>query len=201
MLFPECELLASEEPDFYGAMVKLDSLFEKICEKGVLDVDDISVEKSIDKDLLELIFPNLVDKGFLQVEKYVICPACGSLNDYEEYEQNVVDGDIFECTYCGFELKMGMSPVVRYRIVAAKLPDFIVNNRHLNIKKIQELPAELVIENIDNFGRVKEVNPEAVSDLLDKNGYFKISEDKVQHMFEEILSEKFHKKDWGGGNE
>ena len=72
-----------------------------------MDVDDISVEKSIDKDLLELIFPNLVDKGFLQVEKYVICPACGSLNDYEEYEQNVGDGETSACMYCGFEIKNG----------------------------------------------------------------------------------------------
>ena len=33
MLFPECELLASEEPDFYGAMVKLDSLLKKSAKK------------------------------------------------------------------------------------------------------------------------------------------------------------------------
>ena len=54
-----------------------------------------------------------------------------------------------------------------------------------------------MVEYIDSFRKVRDVNPATVMDVLE-NGYLNLSEDSVQTALERILSVSFHKKDWGG---
>jgi hypothetical protein len=60
------------------------------------------------------------------------------------------------------------------------------------------LRDRLMIEDIDNFERVRLISPHEVSHLLDESGYIDISEDAVQCALEQILCVPTHKKDWGG---
>ena len=78
--------------------------------------------------------------------------------------------------------------------------------RGLNKIRLESLPeytdlpldARLYVEDIDSFRKVRDVNPAAVADVLDKNGYLDHSEDSIQTALERILDVPFHKKDWGG---
>jgi hypothetical protein len=69
----------------------------------------------------------------------------------------------------------------------------------IDIKEYTDLPIEkrLFVEDIDSFKNVRDVNPSLVESYLE-NGYFNKSEDDVQRVFEQIIDESFHKKDWGG---
>jgi hypothetical protein len=69
----------------------------------------------------------------------------------------------------------------------------------IDIKQYTDLPIgkRLYIEDIDSFKNVRDVNPSLVDSVLE-NGYFDKSEDEVQMVFEQIINESFHKKDWGG---
>jgi hypothetical protein len=53
------------------------------------------------------------------------------------------------------------------------------------------------VEDIDNFAKVRNVNPNTVARFL-QNGYLDQSEDAIQMALESILGVAFHKKDWGG---
>ncbi|GEM54322.1 hypothetical protein B0A58_06560 [Flavobacterium branchiophilum NBRC 15030 = ATCC 35035] len=69
----------------------------------------------------------------------------------------------------------------------------------IDIKQYTDLPIgkRLYIEDIDSFKNVRDINPSLVDCVLE-NGYFDKSEDEVQMVFEQIINESFHKKDWGG---
>lgn len=69
----------------------------------------------------------------------------------------------------------------------------------IDIKQYTDLPIgkRLYIEDIDSFKNVRDINPSLVDSVLE-NGYFDKSEDEVQMVFEQIINESFHKKDWGG---
>jgi hypothetical protein len=69
----------------------------------------------------------------------------------------------------------------------------------IDIKQYTDLPIgkRLYIEDIDSFKNARDVNPSLVDSVLE-NGYFDKSEDEVQMVFEQIINESFHKKDWGG---
>lgn len=69
----------------------------------------------------------------------------------------------------------------------------------IDLKQYTDLPIgkRLYIEDIDSFKNVRDVNPSLVDSVLE-NGYFDKSEDEVQMVFEQIINESFHKKDWGG---
>ncbi len=58
--------------------------------------------------------------------------------------------------------------------------------------------SRLYVEDIDSFAKVRDVNPDAVANLLKSGGFFDVSEETVQVGIERILNEPFHKKDWGG---
>jgi len=75
----------------------------------------------------------------------------------------------------------------------------LVKIRTESLSLYTDLPAgiRLYVEDIDSFRNVRDVNPEAASDLLE-NGYWDIPEDFVQLALEQILDVPFHKKDWGG---
>lgn len=72
--------------------------------------------------------------------------------------------------------------------------------RNSGLLRYTDLPvtSRLYVEDVDTFAKVRDVNPDAVSSLLKPGGFFDFSEDFVQVGLEKILSEPFHKKDWGG---
>jgi hypothetical protein len=72
--------------------------------------------------------------------------------------------------------------------------------RKNSLLRYTDLPMKtrLYIEDIDSFAKVRDVNPDMITHLLQPNGYLNISEDVVQTGLEKILSEPFHKKDWSG---
>ena len=86
---------------------------------------------------------------------------------------------------------------LRYRIV-----DLL---RGLDIIRVNSIPLytglpaglRLYVEDIDSFRYVRDVNPQAVKNLL-VEGYWDVPEDYVQLLIEQILDVPFHKKDWGG---
>jgi hypothetical protein len=89
-----------------------------------------------------------------------------------------------------------------YQILSHRLNDLIgalTKIRAESLHLYTDLPAgiRLYVEDIDSFRNVRDVNPEAASDLL-VNGYWDIAEDFVQLTLEQILDVPFHKKDWGG---
>jgi hypothetical protein len=72
--------------------------------------------------------------------------------------------------------------------------------RTSNLEQYTDLPikARLYVEDIDSFRKVRDVNWADVNDLLDDNGWLDRSEQDVKDLFERILGERLHKKDWGG---
>jgi hypothetical protein len=72
-----------------------------------------------------------------------------------------------------------------------------------DLNRYTDLPIKerLVVEDIDSFMKVRDVNPGMVAAFL-KGGYLDVAEDPVQLALEAILDVPFHKKDWGGeGND
>jgi hypothetical protein len=67
------------------------------------------------------------------------------------------------------------------------------------LDRYTDLPEtpRLYIEGVDSFSAARDVNPEMVSPFL-KGGFLDIAEDEVQIGIEQIITEPFHKKDWGG---
>ena len=59
-------------------------------------------------------------------------------------------------------------------------------------------PRRIYIDDIDSFKKVKNIDFDSIDHLLERNSRFERSEDEIQVGLEKILSEKFHKKDWGG---
>ena len=89
-----------------------------------------------------------------------------------------------------------------YQELSHRLKDLIGALDKIRAERLSlytDLPADirLYVEDIDSFRNVRDVNPEAASDLL-ANGYWNVAEDFVQLMLEQILDVPFHKKDWGG---
>lgn len=72
--------------------------------------------------------------------------------------------------------------------------------RKNSLLRYTDLPvgSRLYVEDIDVFAKVRDVNPEAVANLLKPGGFFDVSEETVQVGLEKVLNEPFHKKDWGG---
>lgn len=58
--------------------------------------------------------------------------------------------------------------------------------------------SRLFIDDIDSFSKVRAIDREMVTDLLDENGFLNVAEDVIQTLLEEILGVPNHKKDWGG---
>lgn len=199
MLFPDCESIAREFEDFSEIMVKIDAILQEVGDKGVFDIDNISKTLNVPNSTIDDIFKLLVNRGLLQIEKYVICPNpyCESLNDYNEFKKAVDEGDEFECSQCGNNIKSA-NEVIRYRIMTSKLPDVLVDANYIDDEKIRDLPERLYIEDIDNFEMVKNIDYAAVSDFLMNNRFLNISEEEVQVGIEGILSEPMHQKDWAG---
>ncbi len=69
----------------------------------------------------------------------------------------------------------------------------------LHLRRYSDLPLKerLVVEDIDSFMKVRDVNPSMIAALL-RSGRIELTEDKVQMALEAILDVPFHKKDWGG---
>ena len=89
-----------------------------------------------------------------------------------------------------------------YQELSHRLTDLIGSLDKIRADRLSlytDLPADirLYVEDIDSFRNVRDVNPEAASDLI-VNGYWDVAEDFVQLMLEQILDVPFHKKDWGG---
>lgn len=72
--------------------------------------------------------------------------------------------------------------------------------RKNGLLRYTDLPvtSRLYVEDIDASAKVRDVNPDAVANLLKPGGFFDVSEETVQVRLEKILNEPFHKKDWGG---
>jgi hypothetical protein len=72
--------------------------------------------------------------------------------------------------------------------------------RKNGLLRYTDLPVtpRLYVEDIDAFAKVRDVNPDAVANLLKPGGFIDVSEETVQVGIEKILNEPFHKKDWGG---
>ena len=70
----------------------------------------------------------------------------------------------------------------------------------VNLPRYTDLPIQtrLYVEDIDSFRNVRDVNPAAVSHLLELGGYLDQPEDFIQMALEGILDVSLHKKDWGG---
>ncbi len=89
-----------------------------------------------------------------------------------------------------------------YQRIRYRLTDLLRGLEKIRTNSIPlytDLPAglRLYVEDIDSFRSVRDVNPEAISDLI-ANGYWDVAEDFVQLTLEQILDVPFHKKDWGG---
>lgn len=90
----------------------------------------------------------------------------------------------------------------KYGCLVSRLRDFILGLDNIiahNLNRYTDLPLQsrLYIEDIDSFGKARDVNPSMVAPHI-KNGYFERSEEEVQLVLEQILNVSFHKKDWGG---
>ena len=72
--------------------------------------------------------------------------------------------------------------------------------RKNGLLRYTDLPvtSRLYVEDIDASAKVRDVNPDAVANLLKPGGFFDVSQETVQVRLEKILNEPFHKKDWGG---
>jgi hypothetical protein len=68
-----------------------------------------------------------------------------------------------------------------------------------HLRRYSDLPLRerLVVEDVDSFVKVRDVNRSMVADYL-RRGRVELTEDEVQMAFEAILDVPFHKKDWGG---
>ncbi len=88
------------------------------------------------------------------------------------------------------------SPEPQARAYVAALDDILRNS----LGRYTDLPVKdcLFVEDIDSFRKVRDINPAVVAPLLQEGGYLDVPEDFVQRGLETILSEAFHKRDWGG---
>ena len=79
---------------------------------------------------------------------------------------------------------------------------FLVIERYLEFRNffVFETPEskQIFIDDIDSFVAVREISPGMVSEMIDNKGYFNVSEEDVKLCLEGILTEPFHKLDWGG---
>lgn len=94
-------------------------------------------------------------------------------------------------------LEQGMGPLVRQPLAQPRESVGDVIRAFLQ-ENTPPLRDRLMIEDIDNFERVRAVAPADVTRFLSRDGYLDLPEDDVQRALEDILSVPFHKKDWGG---
>jgi hypothetical protein len=59
------------------------------------------------------------------------------------------------------------------------------------------IKTRLYVEDIESFGKVRDINPAAVKHML-QDGFFNQTEDDVQRKLERILHVPLHKTDWPG---
>jgi hypothetical protein len=83
-----------------------------------------------------------------------------------------------------------------------EMPDKFSRLREIifsHIVRYTDLPVKdrLFVEDIDSFGKVRDVNPAMVSHHLNR-GFLSMSENQVQLSLEQILNVSFHRNDWGG---
>jgi hypothetical protein len=123
---------------------------------------------------------------------------------FEQWTMRVWDvlDEIFPTDYEWNYFSTGETPRKLIYTVRARIRPFITrlsNILNSGLNRYTDLPIQerLVVEDIDSFRNVRDVNPSMVAAFL-KDGYLDVAEDTVQLALEAILDVPFHKKDWGG---
>ncbi|MCD6406648.1 hypothetical protein J7L81_02090 [Candidatus Aerophobetes bacterium] len=120
MFFQECESLANSEPLLKKTITQIDNVLKGIGPSSVLDSEIIAQKIGEKESIIEGVFLKLSEAGLLNKEKYILCPKCGNLMKYEDFETAKNKEDEFCCSICEYNLmqEKKLEIVIRYRLKA-----------------------------------------------------------------------------------
>ncbi|WP_048191060.1 NAD(P)-binding domain-containing protein [Methanobacterium sp. SMA-27] len=124
MYYQECENLAYKHPDLRKVIEQIDTKLHTISPSANLNSKIIAKKINERESQVSGIFELLCEDEYqlLYKQKYIKCPYCETLNDFNDYEKAIDNEEIIECSYCDKDLiKSSPKEIEAYRLNPGKI--------------------------------------------------------------------------------
>ena len=104
MFFPDCEHLASEEPDLRERIRLIDAKLSGFAASSTIQPRLLAAGADVEDNITDMILSRLAHGGLLEAGSVIRCPRCGTLVSEDSYSQALDNGESLECTGCFREI-------------------------------------------------------------------------------------------------